>query len=389
MTFTLDRLIAPIGREVFLRAHWEQLPLVVHREDRTYWRDLLTADDVNRALTTRHMHHPAVGLINAARKVAPEEYTYPSGLIDTARLYRNFAEGSSMSLNGFETEHPALANLCRSMERDLSTRFQTNLYYTPENAQGFRTHYDSHDVFVLQVHGSKHWRLYNTPVELPYRRQEFHPEEHPVGDVTAEFVLHQGDMAYVPRGLMHDARTTGEESLHVTLGVLFTSWTDLVVESLGLLGLRDPAFRKGLPVGYARAGFDRDPAKAQFRELLHRFAEKADFDAAFEHFIDDLVDTRQPLLPGQIDQVHRLSTLTVETRVAQRAFLYRLREEGEHAVLQIYGGAINFPKFAIDALRYAMEHDTFTPAQLPGLDDEGRVTFVRRLIREGVLLFAE
>ena len=386
MTFTLDRLIAPIGRDVFLRAHWEQLPLVVHRENRGYWRDLLTADDVNRALTTRHMHHPSVGLINAARKVAPEEYTYPSGLIDTARLYRHFAEGSSMSLNGFETEHPALANLCRSMERDLSTRFQTNLYYTPENAQGFRTHYDSHDVFVLQVHGSKHWRLYNTPVELPYRRQEFHPEEHATGEVTAEFVLHQGDMAYVPRGLMHDARTTGEESLHVTLGVLFTSWTDLVVESLGLHGLRDPQFRKGLPVGFARADYDREPARAQFRELLRRFAEGADFDAALEHYIDDLVDTRQPLLPNQIDQVHRLASITVTTPVTQRAFLYRLREEGEHAILQIYGGRISFPKFVLDALRYAMEHDSFTPSELPGLDDEGRVTLVRRLVREGILM---
>ncbi len=386
MTFTLDRLIAPIGRDVFLRAHWEQLPLVVHRENREYWRDLLTADDVNRVLTTRHMHHPSVGLINAARKVAPEEYTYPSGLIDTAKLYRHFAEGSSLSLNGFETEHPALADLCRSMERDLSTRFQTNLYYTPENAQGFRTHYDSHDVFVLQVHGSKHWRLYNTPVELPYRRQEFQPEEHATGEVTAEFVLHQGDMAYVPRGLMHDARTTGAESLHITLGVLFTSWTDLVVEALGLHGLSDAQFRKGLPVGFARADFDRSAARAQFRELLRRFAEGASFDAALEHYIDDLVDTRQPLLPGQIEQVHRLASINASTRVTQRAFLYRLREEGEHAVLQIYGGRITFPKFALDALRYAMERDSFAPSELPGLDDEGRVTLVRRLVREGVLM---
>jgi ribosomal protein L16 Arg81 hydroxylase len=386
MTFTLDRLLAPIGRDVFLRAHWEQQPLVVHREDRAWWRDLLTVDDLNRVLTTRHMHHPGVGLINAARKIAPEEFTYPSGLIDTARLYRHFAEGSTISLNGFETEHPALAALCRSMERDLSTRFQTNLYYTPENAQGFRTHYDSHDVFVLQVHGSKHWRLYNTPVELPYRRQEFHPDEHATGEVTAEFVLHPGDLAYVPRGVMHDARTTGDESLHVTLGVLFTSWTDVVVESLGLLGLRDPTFRKGLPVGFARADFDRGPARAQFRDLLRRFAEGADFDAAFEHFIDDLVDTRQPILPGQIDQVHRLASITVASRVSQRDVLYRIREEGDHAVLQVYGGTINFPKFALGALRYAMEHARFTPADLPDLDDEGRVTLVRRLVREGVLM---
>ncbi len=389
MTFTLERLIAPVGRDVFLRTHWERQPLVVHREDRAYWRDLLTVDDVNRVLTTRHMHHPGVGLLNAARKVSPEEFTYPSGLVDTARLYRHFAEGCSISLNAFETEHPALAALCRSMERELSIRFQTNLYYTPSNAQGFRTHYDSHDVFVLQVHGSKHWRLYNTPVELPYRRQEFHPEEHPTGEVTAEFVLHEGDMAYVPRGLMHDARTTGDESLHVTLGVLFTSWTDVVVEALGLLGLGDPLFRRSLPVGFARPDFDRAAAREEFRELLRRFAERADFDAAIEHFVDDMVDTRHPILPGQADQIHRLGSITLSTRVTQRALLYRLRDEGEQCALQVYGSRVSFPRFALEPLRYALERESFTPAELPGLDDEGRLTLVRRLVREGVLMISE
>jgi ribosomal protein L16 Arg81 hydroxylase len=385
MTFTLERLIAPIGRDEFLRAHWEAQPLVVRREDRNYWRELLTVDDLNRVLTTRNMHHPGVGLITAERKIAAEDFAYPSGLVDTARLYRHFADGATISLNGFEVEHPALAALCRSMERELSTRFQTNLYYTPANAQGFRTHYDSHDVFVLQMSGSKHWRLYNTPVELPYRRQEFKPDEHTSGEVTAEFVLHEGDLAYVPRGVMHDARTTGEESLHVTLGVLFTSWTDLIAESLGMLGLSDPRFRRGLPAGFAHADFDRTKARAEFHSLLKHFAERADFDAAMEHFVDDLVDTRQPLIPGQIEQIRRLAALSVSTPVAQRSFLYRVRDEGEHAVLQVYGNRVTFPRFALDALRYAMEHESFTPADLPGLDDEGRLTLVRRLVREGVL----
>lgn len=388
MTFSLERLLAPIDRAQFLRDHWEQKPLVVHRNDPGYWSSLLTADDVDRVLTTRAMHAPGVGLINAQRKIAPEEYSFPSGLIDTARLYRHFAEGSSISLNGFETEHPALAELCRSMERELSIRFQTNLYYTPENAQGFRTHYDSHDVFVLQVHGSKHWRLYNTPVELPYRRQEFHPEEHPVGEVTAEFVLHAGDMAYVPRGMMHDARTTGTESLHVTLGVLFSSWTDLLAESLGMVGLADPAFRRSLPVGFARPDFDRAAAREEFRALIQRFAAKADLDAAMEHFVDDLIDTRQPILPDQRAQLRRLADLSLTSTVTQRACLYRLRADDDHAELQVYGSRVRLPRFALEPLRYAMEHDTFTPAELPGLDDEGRLTLVRRLVREGVLALA-
>lgn len=388
--FTLARLLAPFDRAHFLAEHWERKPLVIRRDDPSYWRDLVTVDDVNRVLTTRNMHHPAVGMTNASRKVNAEEYTYASGLVDTARLYRHFAEGSTVTLNGFETEHPALALLCRSMERELSIRFQTNLYFTPAQAQGFRTHYDSHDVFVIQVHGSKHWTLYNTPVELPYRRQEFHPDEHPVGEVTAEFVLREGDMAYVPRGMMHDARTTGEESLHVTLGVLFSSYTDLLVEALAMVGLRDVAFRRSLPPGFARPDFDRAAVREEFRALCRRFAESADVDGALEQFIDDVVNTRQPLLPDQIEQIRALPTLTEETALTTRpAMLYRLRDEGEEVVLQVYGSQIRFPAHVREALAWALEQPRFTAASLPGtLDAPGRLILVRRLIREGVVMLS-
>lgn len=385
--FTLARILAPFDRARFLAEHWERKPLIVRRDDRAYWRDLITLDDVNHVLTSRHLHHPAVGMTNAARKIGPEEFSFPSGLVDTARLYRHFAEGSTITLNGFETEHPALALLCRSMERELSIRFQTNLYFTPAQAQGFRTHFDSHDVFVIQVHGSKHWTLYDTPVELPYRRQEFNPAEYTAGPVSAEFVLHEGDMAYVPRGVMHDARTTGEESLHVTLGVLFTSYTDLLVEALAMVGLGDPAFRRGLPPGFARPGFDRAALREEFRALCRRFAERADLDAALELFIDDVIDTRQPLLPGQIDELRALGALTEDTALSARpALLYRLREAGDEVALQVYGSAIRFPAHVREPLAWLLEQPRFTPAELPGtLDAAGRLTLVRRLVREGVL----
>jgi ribosomal protein L16 Arg81 hydroxylase len=39
---------------------------------------------------------------------------------------------------------------------------QTNIYLTPASNQGFRTHYDNHDVMVVQVEGEKLWRFYNS-----------------------------------------------------------------------------------------------------------------------------------------------------------------------------------------------------------------------------------
>ena len=38
---------------------------------------------------------------------------------------------------------------------------------------GFKAHFDTHDVFVLQIEGCKRWTLYDTPIELPLRGQEY------------------------------------------------------------------------------------------------------------------------------------------------------------------------------------------------------------------------
>ena len=46
-----------------------------------------------------------------------------------------------------------------------------NVYLTPPSSQGFTAHYDAHDVFILQIAGSKHWRLYDAPLRLPMESQ--------------------------------------------------------------------------------------------------------------------------------------------------------------------------------------------------------------------------
>ena len=43
------------------------------------------------------------------------------------------------------------------------------------------------------------------------------------GKPSADFVLHAGDVLYIPRGHVHDALTSDSVSLHVTLGIWCTA----------------------------------------------------------------------------------------------------------------------------------------------------------------------
>src|SRR5207244_4951821 len=119
-----------------------------------------------------------------------------------------------ITLAFLDTVIPTLASFCRNLEKEFTFPFQTNVYLTPAHAQGAAYHYDTHDVFVLQVVNSKRWRIYGTPVESPLASQEFDSALHRQGELTLQFELEPGDVAYIPRGILHEAQSGEDVSLH-------------------------------------------------------------------------------------------------------------------------------------------------------------------------------
>ena len=45
-------------------------------------------------------------------------------------------------------------------QRALRFYSSINMYVTPPSARGFDVHFDYEDVIIIQVHGSKRWRLW-------------------------------------------------------------------------------------------------------------------------------------------------------------------------------------------------------------------------------------
>lgn len=388
LTFpTLGRLIEPVPTEQFFAHHWERQPLRVHTQNSDRFTSLVSRESLDALLAEGDLHHPSVSAIDHRHRIRSEAYTYPSGLIDSVRLFKLWAEGASMVFSQLESKNLSLAMLCRALEQEFSIRFQANIYLTPGNAQGFRPHYDSHDVIILQVEGRKHWLLYDTPVELPLRTDEFDPERVGCGEVTDEFDLNPGDVLYLPRGLMHDARTLeGEHSLHITLGVLNTPWSELFTDVLEKIVRQDPRFRQSLPPGFAREGFDNTSTHVHFDALVRSFTEKASLLPFLDHFADDLVDTRHPRLPGQFAQLERASQLTADDRVGVReGLVYRLSTTDEHVVVSAYGAGVALPLRAETTVRHILSHGDTVVRELPGnLDDSGKLVVVRRMVREGL-----
>jgi len=388
---SLEWLLDPISKKEFFEDFWEKQPLVIKRSQPNYFNSLLSLDEVDRVLTTLDRRYPDVTLKNANGNITADEYTVGEDSLDVAKIYQLFNEGSTITLAYLDTVVPALASLCRSLESQFSSPFQTNVYLTPPRAQGAKHHYDTHDVLVLQVVGAKQWMIYGTPVELPLRGQDFDPAVHEQGACKLEFELEPGDTAYIPRGVVHDARSTDDVSLHITVGVLSSTWTDLLLELVAEVCLNDAAFRKALPPGFAANEFDRTPARETVRKLLQKIAAQSNFDAILDRFVDELISTCPPLLRGQMAQIASLEHLTINSVVgARKGVISHLRTNAETTSVDSYGRTITFPSHADEAVRFALSNSEFVVRGLPGaLDDAGKLALVRRLIREGLLKYRE
>ncbi|MGH9490653.1 MAG: cupin domain-containing protein, partial [Terriglobales bacterium] len=379
-------LLAPTLPDAFFAQYWERQPLILRRSRPEYFRGLLSLTALEQALAKQTRQYPEVMLKDASRELDAADYTSDGVTLDLRRVYELFAAGATISVAFLDTVWPPLGALCRALESDWTCPFQANVYLTPPAAQGAKPHYDTHDVFVLQVEGSKQWRLFGSPLPVPLAGQEFDPGQHALGPVTAEFEMHAGDVAYIPRGVAHEARATRELSLHITLGALRYTWADALLEMVAAACIADPAFRYSLPRDFARADTSAGAA-AQLRALLHRIATEGPAEAALSTLRADFLASRPPDLPGQLEQIAALPRLQGASRIQRRPGAeVSVRQESDDGVILSGNRTIRLPAYALPAAARALAGAAVRVAELPGLDADGQLTLARRLIREGLLV---
>jgi Cupin superfamily protein len=385
---SFERIIAPVAVTQFLAEYYEQRILLLQREQPTFYSDLVSVGALDEFLSMGSPHCARVFAVDARRDIVPEEYTLPDGRIDVVRVFQLFADGATIGFPHMHDHVPALASICRGAEQLFNCPFQTNLYFTPANGQGFKTHYDTHDVFVLQVAGSKRWQVYDPVIRLPLPGQVFDSDEHKLGPVVREFMLSAGDIFYCPRGVPHDASATEEPSLHITFGALAYSWAEVMIEAMADACLNDAFFRASLPIGFATNGAEPDALETKFRALVERFSRSARLGPAIDGLREKFITGRSPFIPEQRRHLGTLDTLTIDSWVGGRlGLIYRCCLAGDEVRIHSHANEISMPRHAAEALTFALETPRFQIGELPSsLDDAGKLTLIRRLIREGLVV---
>lgn len=279
---SLAALIHPHAPAALLASLRADQPFVVH--DLAAIAETLTqALPGLRSLTTLLDAWP-----NPVQVHLPEVADEASSIdVSPAHARKLFATGMGLLFNDVHTRSPPLTRWLAAIARDLGLSALTQgrcLVYATAAGKGTAPHFDQNLNFVLQLHGTKEWRLApNHHVERPLTR---HTIGQPIDPELATYtrapmpaqmpadprsiVLRPGSLLFVPRGMWH-ATTAETDALSLNFTYTAPTWLDLLSAALRSRLILSSAWRETATA--ASAG--------NFAELLHELADDAQhWDAA-------------------------------------------------------------------------------------------------------------
>ncbi|MFD9794169.1 JmjC domain-containing protein [Streptomyces sp. NPDC059070] len=137
-------------------------------------------------------------------------------VFDLPRVFALMRSGATLIIDSLDRIHPGVRAATDDVMRITGETAACNLFVTFDDAQAFDSHFDEVDTFVVQLLGTKHWKVHGPSEEFPLPE---YGDSDPVNcpdTVLFEKTLVPGDVIHVPRGWWHTVRGGGETSLHLT-----------------------------------------------------------------------------------------------------------------------------------------------------------------------------
>ena len=390
---SFKEIIDPVSPELFFKEYYEKKFLHVSRNNPLYFNNVLNVDDIGLHLQNKLLRLPTISLVNNGNMVHESLWSKDRTLngvslgkmADNDKVFDYFNTGCTITLNDAHRYLGNLINFCTALEKELKFRVQTNIYITPPGAQGFDIHYDTHDVFALQVFGTKQWKLYDMTRELPLDEHKADRDAHIGKTPQDDFLVHPGDVLYIPRGLTHAAVSTDHVSIHITLGFLPYKGTDLVNE-LHKSSKERLFFRKSRPHGFSTEQ-ERKEYKLEFEKELRLLVAENTTEQLLEKTEQKFFEEKSSDDSSRFLDLTRINDLNLNSVLCRRKSILLETSNGNGEIKVSWNKKnIALPVFLAPSVNFVLNNDKFLVKDIQGLiDDKGKVDLCKKFISDGIL----
>ncbi|MBG7621238.1 cupin-like domain-containing protein [Herbaspirillum sp. AP02] len=222
-------------------------------------------------------------------------------------VYDYMRKGATLIANRIKHE-PKVSACARAVGEFTGRQVVSSAYAVFGEKSSFRSHWDTRDVFAVQLIGRKRWLIYEPTFELPLSTQQSKDYESKYPHSRKPYldlILEAGDVLYVPRGWWHDPLPLGEGSFHLALGTFpayvvdYLGWAmhqmqDVIVvrKSLDDWATDEPVLQElaGEIVSFMRAPENYERFMDEFHSSLRDEASLA---------LEDFADARGPRLSDE------------------------------------------------------------------------------------------
>lgn len=206
----------------------------------------ITWNDVNKLFSNSNFSSENNFKLMNGSEVSKKEYIeeYDNlGLTEyrciTSKLYEYLRDGATLVRNRIKNEE-FVDLISKQIANFAEARTVTGAYAAFSSKSSYKSHWDTRDVYAVQLLGRKRWILKKPNFEFPLYMQQAkyfsdikEPEE-----IYMDVILEAGDILYIPRGWWHDPLPLDEETFHLAVatfaptGFEYMQWLQNIIPGI-------------------------------------------------------------------------------------------------------------------------------------------------------------
>lgn len=223
-------LLGGMSPQKFMRSHWHKKPLLVRGAIPAFELSKQLNEPLESPISAEELLKISANDAVESRLIQAKPWRFSEGPFKRNSIPKLETPNWTLLLQGMEAWHPAAAKVLSWFRFIPDARLDDLMISIASPGGGVGPHFDSYDVFLIQMSGRRRWRISEQKdlrlnPDLPLKiLQHFQAEQ--------EWDLEPGDMLYLPPHIAHDGIALDAGCQTWSVGFRAQSYKEMLQEGL-------------------------------------------------------------------------------------------------------------------------------------------------------------